>query len=45
MHDAVGYYAAHYFSKAGAKVTGIIEHDGYVFNSNGLDIEALNQVG
>eukprot|EP00042_Codosiga_hollandica_P023476 m.93483 g.93483 ORF g.93483 m.93483 type:complete len:502 (+) comp51197_c0_seq1:249-1754(+) len=39
----VGYYAAHYFSKQQAKVVAIIEHDGYVFNSKGLDVDALNK--
>ena len=38
----VGYYSAHYFSTLGqAKVTTVVEHDGYVTNPFGLDIEAL----
>jgi len=39
----VGYYAAHFFAKQGAKIIGVIEHDGYVYNSKGLDVEALNK--
>jgi len=35
----VGYYAAHFFAKQGAKVIGVIEHDGYVFNSKGLELD------
>ena len=41
---AVGYYASHFFSKQGAKVICVVEHDGYVYNSKGLDVEALNKV-
>lgn len=37
----VGYYAAKYFSEAGAKVIAVLEHDGYVCNPLGLDIKAL----
>lgn len=37
----VGYHAALYFQEAGAIVTSIIEHDGYVSNKNGLNIPAL----
>lgn len=37
----VGYYSALYFSQAGAKVTTIVEYDGYVHNPEGLDIAAL----
>ena len=41
---AVGYHAAHYFSQQGAKIVCVVEHDGYVFNSQGLNIAALNKV-
>jgi glutamate dehydrogenase (NAD(P)+) len=37
----VGYHAAKFLAEAGATVTGIIEWDGAVVNSNGIDIEAL----
>lgn len=37
----VGLYSALYFAKAGAKVTTIVEHDGFVHNANGLDVPAL----
>jgi glutamate dehydrogenase (NAD(P)+) len=37
----VGYHAAMYFSQQKAKIICIIEHDGYVYNSNGLDVDAL----
>ena len=41
---AVGYYAAHFFSKQGSKIICVVEHDGYVYNSKGLDVEALQKV-
>ncbi|MEM9375420.1 MAG: Glu/Leu/Phe/Val dehydrogenase [Pseudomonadota bacterium] len=38
----VGYHAAKFLSEEdGAKITGVIERDGAVFNPKGLDIEAL----
>jgi glutamate dehydrogenase (NAD(P)+) len=37
----VGYHAAMYFSQQKAKILCVIEHDGYVYNSNGLDVDAL----
>ncbi|MEO1305201.1 MAG: Glu/Leu/Phe/Val dehydrogenase [Pseudomonadota bacterium] len=38
----VGYHAAKFLSQEdGAKVVGVIERDGAVFNRNGLDIDAL----
>ena len=37
----VGYYAAYYCQKYGAKVVAIGEYDGVVVNENGIDIEAL----
>ena len=41
----VGYHAAKYFSdeRGGAKVIGVIEHNGAVYSSKGLDIEALKR--
>ncbi|MES1916046.1 MAG: hypothetical protein MHM6MM_007904 [Cercozoa sp. M6MM] len=39
----VGYHAAKFFSEAGAKVVCIVERDGYVYNANGLDVEALKK--
>jgi len=37
----VGYHAAYFFEKFGAKVIGVIEFNGSVYNPKGLDIEAL----
>ena len=37
----VGYWAAHFLNKEKAKVLGVIEHNGSVFNENGLDVEDL----
>eukprot|EP01083_Nonionella_stella_P041316 112014_1 len=37
----VGYFASKFTSEAGAKVTAIIERDGYVTNEDGLDIPKL----
>lgn len=39
----VGYWAAHFFQKAGAKVIGLAEYEGAVINENGLDVEAVFQ--
>ena len=40
----VGYYTAKFFHEnGGSRVTGIIEHDGYVHNEDGLDVEALHE--
>merc|ERR1711970_678795 len=33
----VGYHAARYFHRAGAKVVGVIEWDGSLWNENGID--------
>ncbi|WP_343079671.1 Glu/Leu/Phe/Val dehydrogenase [Ostreiculturibacter nitratireducens] len=39
----VGYYAAKFLSlEDGAKIVGIIEHDGGVWNSEGLDVQAVH---
>lgn len=39
----VGYWAAHFFQKAGAKVIALAEYEGAVHNENGLDVEAVFQ--
>mmetsp|Transcript_17595 Transcript_17595/g.35229 ORF Transcript_17595/g.35229 Transcript_17595/m.35229 type:complete len:490 (+) Transcript_17595:132-1601(+) len=39
----VGYYAAKFFQEFGAKVVGIVEYNGSVYNSSGLDVEALKK--
>ena len=35
----VGYHSAKFFSEAGAKVIALSEHDGAIFNADGLNIE------
>ncbi|MBO9150741.1 Glu/Leu/Phe/Val dehydrogenase [Chitinophaga sp. GCM10012297] len=37
----VGYHAAKYFHEAGAKIIGLIEYDGAIFNSKGMDPDAV----
>ncbi|MGN7721155.1 Glu/Leu/Phe/Val family dehydrogenase [Chitinophaga sp. 22620] len=37
----VGYHAAKYFHEAGAKVIGLIEYDGAIYNSKGMDPDAV----
>jgi len=37
----VGYHSARYFQEAGAKLVGLIEHNGAIYNENGLDLEAV----
>lgn len=39
----VGYHSAKFFSEAGAKVVGIAEYEGAIYNNDGLDIDALVQ--
>ena len=39
----VGFWAARFFHKAGAKVIGICEHDGAIMNPEGLDIDLLEE--
>lgn len=39
----VGAHTAEYFFRADAKVTTIVDHDGYIHNPAGLDIPALRQ--
>lgn len=38
---AVGYNAAKFLVEHGAKLIGVQEHDGCVFNQNGIDVEEL----
>jgi glutamate dehydrogenase (NAD(P)+) len=37
----VGYHAAKFFQKAGARVTALSEYEGAICNDNGLDVEAV----
>lgn len=37
----VGYYAAKYMTKAGAKVIGVVEYNGSIYNPAGIDPDAL----
>ena len=37
----VGYHAAKYFQEAGAKLVGLIEFDGAIYNENGLDVDQV----
>lgn len=39
----VGYWSAKFFQDAGAKIVGIMEYDGTIYNKEGIDIEALHQ--
>lgn len=39
----VGYYTAKFLQKDDAKIIGIIEHDGALFNKKGLDLEKIHQ--
>ncbi|MBM3412165.1 MAG: Glu/Leu/Phe/Val dehydrogenase [Bacteroidetes bacterium] len=39
----VGYWAAHFFQHAGAKVIALAEYEGAIFDEYGLDIEAVFQ--
>jgi len=36
----VGYHTAKYFQEAGAKLVGLIEYNGAIYDENGLDVEA-----
>ena len=40
---AVGYWASHFLSAEGAKIIGIEEYNGCVYNPNGIDIEHLKK--
>jgi glutamate dehydrogenase (NAD(P)+) len=37
----VGYWASKYFTEDGAKLVGVAEHDGSIYNSEGIDYQAL----
>ncbi len=37
----VGYHTAKYFQDAGAKLVGLIEFDGAIYDENGLDVDAV----
>ena len=37
----VGYHSAKFFQDAGAKVIGLAEYEGAIWNTNGLDIDAV----
>jgi glutamate dehydrogenase (NAD(P)+) len=37
----VGYWASKYFTEDGAKLIGIAEHDGSIYNADGIDYQAL----
>jgi glutamate dehydrogenase (NAD(P)+) len=37
----VGYWAAHFFHKGGAKIVAVAEWDGSIYNEKGIDPEAL----
>ena len=39
----VGYWAAHFFEKAGAKIIGLAEYEGAILSDSGLDVEAVFQ--
>lgn len=39
----VGYHAARYFYQAGAKIVGIIEWDGQIWNENGIEPESVDE--
>ncbi|KAJ3363798.1 glutamate dehydrogenase [Allomyces javanicus] len=39
----VGYWAAKFFERNGAKIIGVAEREGGIFNENGLSVEALLQ--
>ncbi len=37
----VGYHSAKFFQDAGAKIVGLSEHDGAIYNENGLDVDEV----
>lgn len=39
----VGYYTAKYMTEAGAKMIGVAEYDGSIYNEKGIDLEDLMQ--
>ncbi|MGI9545441.1 MAG: Glu/Leu/Phe/Val family dehydrogenase [Cyclobacteriaceae bacterium] len=38
----VGYFSAKFLQEGGATIIGIIEHDGAIFNEDGLDVEKVH---
>ncbi len=39
----VGYHCAYFFKEAGAKIVGLAEYEGAIYNYDGLDLEAVVQ--
>jgi glutamate dehydrogenase (NAD(P)+) len=39
----VGYWASHFFEKAGAKIIGLAEYEGAILDEKGLNVEAVFQ--
>jgi glutamate dehydrogenase (NAD(P)+) len=39
----VGYHTAKFFQEAGAKIVGLAEYEGAIYNNDGLDIDAVFQ--
>jgi glutamate dehydrogenase (NAD(P)+) len=39
----VGYHSAKFFQDAGAKITGLAEYEGAIWNENGLDVDEVFQ--
>lgn len=37
----VGYHSAKFFQDAGAKIIGLAEYEGAIYNTNGLDVDAV----
>ena len=37
----VGYHCAYFFKEAGAKIVGLAEYEGAIYNYDGLDLEAI----
>ena len=39
----VGYHAAKFFQDAGAKIVGLAEYEGAIYNEEGFDVDAVFQ--
>lgn len=37
----VGYHSAYFFKESGAKIVGLAEYEGAIYNNDGLDLEAV----
>ncbi len=37
----VGYHSAYFFQQAGAKIVGLAEYEGAIYNNDGLDLDAV----